>query len=103
MGCEDGHKEPATEAEDPYEFTADPDTGTGTDGSRTEVPGSPFPTGRETLYLSGDPAYRFLYTVSRSGNEIWTYEIDYTSGELTHTEVTSNPYTGGLLGPVWVH
>jgi 6-phosphogluconolactonase len=57
------------------------DTGS---GALKAVPGSPFPTAQEPVYLTLDPAGKFLYVDTQFGqNNFSAYAINTTSGGLT--------------------
>jgi 6-phosphogluconolactonase (cycloisomerase 2 family) len=61
-------------------------------GVLTQIPGSPFPAGREPFSAATDVTGRFLY-VSNQGGGLSAYTIDAVSGALT--EIAGSPFPAG--------
>lgn len=60
----------------------------GSDGSLTQVPGSPYQTGGEEFALAVDPNGKYLYATGIASDQIYSsvidaYSIDQTTGALT--------------------
>lgn len=53
------------------------------DGSLTEVPLSPFPTGERPVGIAVHPDGRFLYVVNASNSTVSAHEVDPSTGRVT--------------------
>jgi 6-phosphogluconolactonase len=56
-----------------------------TTGLLTQVLGSPFPAGTNTLQVAVDPLDRFVYATSNGSDTITSFEIDHSTGSLVPT------------------
>lgn len=59
-------------------------------GELTEVAGSPYTAGDQSIGTAVDPTGRFLYVANRYSNDISAYRIDGESGALT--EIEGSPF-----------
>jgi 6-phosphogluconolactonase len=76
----------------------------GTDGSLTEISGSPYNTDYGTLGVAISPSGQFLYAMNgtnccHTANSISVFQINSASGALT--EVTGSPFSSPLGTPLF--
>jgi 6-phosphogluconolactonase (cycloisomerase 2 family) len=62
-----------------------------TDGTLTQLAGSPFPAGAMTAGLTTDPSGRFLYAANFNDGTLSAYTIDFSTGALA--AVRGSPFT----------
>jgi len=64
-----------------------------TNGTLTDISGSPFPTGTTPSAVATDPAGKFLYVANRGSADVSAFKINPTTGALT--AVSGSPFPAG--------
>ncbi|WP_066272246.1 beta-propeller fold lactonase family protein [Hydrogenophaga palleronii] len=64
-----------------------------TTGTRTDLPGSPYPAGDNNRWIAMNPAKTFVYTTNGGSHNVSAYTVNASTGELT--PVAGSPYATG--------
>lgn len=59
-------------------------------GTRTDLPGSPYPAGDDNRWIAMNPAKTFVYTTNGRSSDVSAYTVNATTGELT--PVAGSPF-----------
>lgn len=64
-----------------------------TTGTRTDLPGSPYPAGDNNRWIAMNPAKTFVYTTNGDSHNVSAYTVNASTGALT--PVPGSPYASG--------